>query len=507
MAIQIYPVQKCELEHDGYSVKINGKEVDLNVARVSAHPFNRRWPGHQRSLDQTELINFLSFATDEPVTLEIKPRDPFEKVIIRPMALGIEPEITEDGRIIFTLPHPQYCTVEPYGRHNALHIFADPVVDYGVDFNDPKTIYYGPGEHDVGLIELHEGETLYLDAGAVVYSRITAIDADNIRILGHGILDGSRNKAEILFEASHETTGNFEAVKNCIRHDTVKIEYCDHVVIDGITIRDSCIYNIRPMGCYDLTCRNIKIVGNWRYNSDGIDMHNCDKVLIDSCFIRTFDDCICIKGFDCYYEGDVEQAVHDAMYRNGKSYDIFRDVLVKNCVIWNDWGKCLEIGAETRATEMYDVLFTDCDIIHVLGNALDCCNADFALVRDITYRNIRVEMNELIPGPKMQMTDADTYGEPYPYFPPVIDADVTYWSEISSKGEQRGINRNILFEDIYVYGNFVPTFTFVGHNEKYGVEDVTVRNVYMNDKLLTDPSEYNMQIGPFCKNVKYEFTK
>ena len=69
------------------------------------------------------------------------------------------------------------------------------------------------------------------------------------------------------------------------------------------------------------------MMGCWRYNSDGIDMHNCENVHIDGCFLRTFDDSICVKGFDCYYDEDVEQAVHDAMYRGGKSYDVFKNVL------------------------------------------------------------------------------------------------------------------------------------------------------------------------------------
>ena len=61
--------------------------VQLNTARVSAVPFNRRWPGHQRCLEETELINFLSCAADEPLEFEITPKNPFEKIDIRPKSL------------------------------------------------------------------------------------------------------------------------------------------------------------------------------------------------------------------------------------------------------------------------------------------------------------------------------------------------------------------------------------------------------------------------------------
>lgn len=42
MAVLFYPVSGQELRHDGYEVKVNGKAVSLDAARVSAIPFNRR---------------------------------------------------------------------------------------------------------------------------------------------------------------------------------------------------------------------------------------------------------------------------------------------------------------------------------------------------------------------------------------------------------------------------------------------------------------------------------
>ena len=77
MAYNIYNITKTNLNTEDYVVKINGNLVGLDTARVSAMPFNRRWPGHQRGLEQTELINFLSLETDEPLHFEIKPSKNF----------------------------------------------------------------------------------------------------------------------------------------------------------------------------------------------------------------------------------------------------------------------------------------------------------------------------------------------------------------------------------------------------------------------------------------------
>ena len=132
MSVDIYPVIPIEDRCHDYTVKINGQVVTADTARVSAFPFNRRWPGHQRPIDQSELNNFISFAMDEPVEIEVIPAVPFETVHIRPLALGIVPTVC-DGSIKFRLDKPAYFTVEPFGRSHPLHIFADSIVDYGID--------------------------------------------------------------------------------------------------------------------------------------------------------------------------------------------------------------------------------------------------------------------------------------------------------------------------------------------------------------------------------------
>ena len=66
MSYTVYPVVDALPKCDDYRVRINGREVALNTARVSALPFNRRWPGHQRTPDQSEAVQFLSLSMDEP---------------------------------------------------------------------------------------------------------------------------------------------------------------------------------------------------------------------------------------------------------------------------------------------------------------------------------------------------------------------------------------------------------------------------------------------------------
>ncbi len=497
---RVYPFSIGEAPSAAFLMTVDGVETPLHIARVSAAPINRRWPGHQRPIEQTELVTFALFETDSPAEIVLKPVRKFEKVVVKPLSKKITPAVA-DGVISFTIPGPGAYTVELDGYHNALHIFVDPVKSYNVDVNAENVIYYGKGVHDVGCIELKSGQTLFIDEGAVVFARIHAIDADNIRILGHGILDGSRNVEKILFEFGEKEIEQFNkgfAVTNAERKHTVQLEYCDNVVIDGITIRDSLVYNIRPVCCRGLHIENVKIIGNWRYNSDGIDMHNCEHVVIRGCFVRTYDDSICIKGFD-YGQDEAD------MYHDGYMHDVFTDVLVEDCVIWCDWGRSLEFGAETRAREISNVIFRNCDLIRNHSVALDVQNVDYADIHDVLFEDIRVEYDEVSQPSRLQKTDNEVYVEdPHStYMPELLGSHIVYIAEYSAGGTRRGINRDITFRNIYVTAPRMPHSTFRGFDEEHQSHDITIDGLYLNGKRVENPAEANLTIKDFVSNVTF----
>ena len=125
-----------------------GLDVPVHEMQVSALPFNRRWPGHQRSEDQRETAYFISFDMDEPVTVIVKPDRVFQNVVIRPSAAKIQPAI-QDGALTFVIERCGGYTVELDGYHQALHVFANPFKIYAVDLTDENTLYFGAGVHDV----------------------------------------------------------------------------------------------------------------------------------------------------------------------------------------------------------------------------------------------------------------------------------------------------------------------------------------------------------------------
>lgn len=481
--INLYPVQKSEYACGDYEVCVNGKKVKLDCARVSAYPFNRRWPGHQRQIDQTELINFLSFATDEPVELTIKPKYPFCAAEVRPHDFDGSVEIVPNAEIKIKMNKPQYFTVEPYGRNRALHIFADGIKEYGIDTKAQDVIYFGAGVHDAGTIELRSGQTVYIDEGAVVYATVKAFHAENVKILGRGILDNSKNKEIILYEQNVEN--NSAAVNNAYRDNAVSLVCCKNAEIDGITIRDSLLYNIDVFSCENVNINAIKIIGSWRYNTDGVHFANCINCSLTNSFVRTFDDSINVRG---HANWEYDRWL-DAM---GKDY-IFtcKNVRIENCVVWNDWGKCLQLGTETYGEEVTGVTFENCKLIHVTsGGAITAYLVDNAVIHDCRFENIVIELDARMLPLKIQCSDNEKYS--YDGKSDVNCDIVSFNTEkhfeysLIKSEDKLGRISDVTVENVNVYAKQNPTFAFNGYSSKSGVKNITLKDFFWNDKKLSE---------------------
>ena len=221
-AAHVYSVPEGERVYDGYAVSLDGAKAPVSEVRCSAIPFNRRWPGHQRQIEQTELCGMVRFAFEGKATVSVTAARDFKEVKIRPLSRNVA--FRREGRTVtFDLAKPGGYSVEFDGYHNNLHVFADAVKKYEPPRN---ALVFGPGFHDIGIRELKSGDKVYIDPGAVVYGGFHAVGATNIAILGRGILDGGKLKEKILFAASGD---GHEAVKNAKRVHTIDLKNCRNV--------------------------------------------------------------------------------------------------------------------------------------------------------------------------------------------------------------------------------------------------------------------------------------
>ena len=216
----------------------------------------------------------------------------------------------------------------------------------------------------------------------------------------------------------------------------------------------------------------------WKYNTDGIDIFNSKDVIIKNCFIRTFDDSIVLKGI--------------------KGWDLrnMENILVSGCVVWCDWGRNLEIGAETNAREFKNIVFRDCDCIHGSSIFLDIHHHNRAEICNVTFEDIRAEYTHR----QLPDTYQHDMNAPFPDFKttryPLLMAIPIYNMGLFSKDGKHGNVHDVIFRNIQILTDSpnvpVPESTFVWMQS----------TPLVASKLKTSPSTANRSTATNCAYIE-----
>ena len=79
-----------------------------------------------------------------------------------------------------------------------------------------------------------------------------------------------------------------------LRPNFIQPYRCRNVLIEGVSIRNSPMWEVNPVLCTNVTVRGLSISSHGP-NNDGCDPESCRDVLIENCVFDTGDDCIAIK--------------------------------------------------------------------------------------------------------------------------------------------------------------------------------------------------------------------
>ena len=321
-AVVTYPALPGEALSNEYQVVAEGKRVEVYSARVLDPPFaGKEW-------DFGGPYAFANFDMEGRVTVKVTAKRSLTRVVIRPQFPDVQLRVEDDHTVWITFGSPRKISVEPDGRKGPLLLFANPLEKDPPKAGAPDVIYFGPGIHQAGRVNVESRQTVYLAGGAVVKGAIVARGSD-IRILGRGILDASD------YEWRKGPAGS-----------TVSI--CGtNVEVSGITIRGSSHWTIVPRASRNVTVRNVKLCGARVQNDNGIDLCNSQEVLITDCFIRSDNDCVALKGLDLNLPNNNVE-----------------NVVVENCTLWCDRARIFLLGHESRAVRMHHITLRNLDIIH-----------------------------------------------------------------------------------------------------------------------------------------------
>lgn len=169
-------------------------------------------------------------------------------------------------------------------------------------------------------------------------SPISAMNAENIAITGHGVLDGSGDswrpvkcnkmtdgqwksllksggvvdesgkvwypnegalKASILTGSKEKreiSDSEWEGMKRWLRPVLLSIVKSKRVLLEGVTFRNSPSWCLHPLSCEDLTLNGVKVFNPWySQNGDALDVESCKNVVVTNSLFDAGDDAICIK--------------------------------------------------------------------------------------------------------------------------------------------------------------------------------------------------------------------
>jgi len=283
------------------------------------------------------------------------------------------------------------------------------------------------GEFVTGAIELKSRVNLHVSASATirfardpakyprVFSRwegmelmnyspfVYAFEQDNIAVTGSGTLDGNascehwwpwkgrtdcgwtrgsanqdadRNALAGMVERGVPVAQRLFGAGHYLRPQFIQPYRCTNVLVEGVTLINSPMWQVHPVLCRNVTIRDLSIRADGP-NTDGCDPESCADVLISHCTFDTGDDCIAIKA--------------------GRNADGRRvatpseNIVIRHCRMKNGHGG-VTIGSEMSAG-VRNVFVEECD--------LDSPALDFALrvktnamrggfVENLFARNVRI---------------------------------------------------------------------------------------------------------------------
>ena len=169
-------------------------------------------------------------------------------------------------------------------------------------------------------------------------SPISARNAENVAITGHGVFDGAgdswrpvkkgkltssqwnaliKSGGVVDKDIWYPTAGSLKGALACkdfnvpegieteeewneirpwLRPVLLSIVKSKHVLLEGVTFKNSPSWCLHPLSCEHITINNVKVYNPWySQNGDALDLESCTNALITNSVFDAGDDAICIK--------------------------------------------------------------------------------------------------------------------------------------------------------------------------------------------------------------------
>lgn len=173
------------------------------------------------------------------------------------------------------------------------------------------------GRYLTGTIHMKSNVTLHLEEGAILvgstnpfdYEKhgswqalIFAHDQENIAITGKGVIDGQgydvcQNILSMVHKGIIKDPQNliYDRPRESVRPQNIYFKGCRNITIQGIILKDPGCWNQQYDQCTNLLVDGITVDSKSYWNNDGVDIVDCDSVIVRNSYFDAADDGICLK--------------------------------------------------------------------------------------------------------------------------------------------------------------------------------------------------------------------
>jgi len=441
--------------------------------------------GKKVPINYPQSCSYTCFSFEGKISLQIMSLNKqIRSFKILPSTSGIDGRI-ENGNLCFELIKPKKVAIVINGDYlNPLFLFADDpeqeipnkrakgtfVIKAGEDYKnieenikDASVLWFEPGIHNIGVgFKIFSNQTVYIPGGAYLRGTISGLNAKNVTIRGRGILAGDhisrkyvlnlkKDRAKYNWERMHYHAINMLNDDNKTSWNSFADspgKGCDNLTIEGIMITSPRQFYIRATGV-PITIYNVKMVGSWPYNTDGVSTIGQANTTVFDCFFHCNDDGIYVTPKDCH---------------------------IRHCNFWQGNNGCVfQFAWGSAPTNQGGGFIHDCNILHV-GHVSEANNRMVIGSRksgpgdigNIHFKNIHID------GPVWSFVRLETNGsgnlgsfENIKFENIVLDGPVIKKSTIiSSKGREKDEAstswiKNITFKNVTIEGRMITQRDFV----------------------------------------------
>lgn len=193
-------------------------------------------------------------------------------------------------------------------------------IQYAINFINEQgggRLIFETGTYVTGSIYLKSNVTLHLNQGATILgstnpfdyvkdkkigwmSMIFAVNQENIGITGKGTINGrgyltANNMVTYIQTGIYTDPLKYDRPNETNRPQNIYFRECKNITIKDITLKDPASWNQTYDQCKNLYVDGITVDSKSYWNNDGIDVVDCEDVVIKNSYFDAADDVLCFK--------------------------------------------------------------------------------------------------------------------------------------------------------------------------------------------------------------------